>query len=70
MDNALSGEFGITIPLSGGGKAAIGHESANHAKKTLGVMTSPDGNSDASIQMSQEKAQQWINAVRNGHLHH
>jgi hypothetical protein len=33
-------------------------------------MTLPDGNSNASIQLMQEKAQTWINAIRNGHLHH
>jgi hypothetical protein len=33
-------------------------------------MTSPDGDSAVSIQMMQEKTQAWINAVRNGHLHH
>ncbi len=32
-------------------------------------MTSPDGNSTASIALMQEKAQHWINAVCNGHLH-
>ncbi len=40
-----------------------------HAEKTLGAMTSPNGNSDLAIEMMQEKVQQWINAVRNGHLH-
>jgi hypothetical protein len=32
-------------------------------------MTSPDSDSTASISMMQEKAQQWVNAVCNGHLH-
>ncbi len=32
-------------------------------------MTLPDGNSNASIQLMQEKAQNWINSVRNRHLH-
>jgi hypothetical protein len=32
-------------------------------------MMSPDGNSNLAIEMMQKKAQQWINAVRNGHLH-
>ena len=32
-------------------------------------MTFSDGNSTTSIAMMQEKAQKWINAVRNGHLH-
>ncbi len=48
---------------------AISHKSAKHGEKTLGAMTSLDGNSAASIKMIQEKAQQWINAVQNGHLH-
>jgi hypothetical protein len=63
------GEFGITVPLPGGKAVRIEHKSINHAEKTLGAMTSPDRNSAASLQMIQEKAQQWTNAVRNGHLH-
>ena len=59
----------MSMPLPGGGKAAISHKSVNHAEKTLGATTSPDGNSAASIHMMQEKAQQLINSVRNGHLH-
>jgi hypothetical protein len=39
-------------------------------EKTLRAMTSPDRNSGTSLQMIQEMAQQWINAVRNGYLHH
>ncbi len=33
-------------------------------------MTSQDGNSSASIRMMLDNAQQWINDVRGGHLHH
>jgi hypothetical protein len=65
----IGGEFRITVPLLGGGKAAISHKSISHAKKTLRAMTSLDGNSSTSIQMMQDKAQQWINDVRSGHLH-
>jgi hypothetical protein len=54
----------MSVPLPGGGKAAISHKSVNHAKKTLGAMTSPDGNSAACIRMMLEKAQKWINSVR------
>jgi hypothetical protein len=57
------------VPLLGGGNAAISHKRVNHAEKTLGAMTSLDGNSGTSIQMMQEKTQQWVNLVRNGHLH-
>jgi hypothetical protein len=69
-NNSLKGEFGITVLLPRGSKAVIDHKSIDHAEKTLGAMTSLDGNSCPSLQMIQEKAQQWINAVRNGHLHH
>ncbi len=41
----------------------------SHAEKNLGTMTSLDGDSRAVIVMIQEKAQQWVNNVRNGHLH-
>jgi hypothetical protein len=67
--NNLGGEYGITVPLPGGSKAAISHKSVGHAKKTLGAITYLDGNSSASIRMMQDKAHQWINNVRNGHLH-
>ncbi len=69
-ENNIHGEYGITLPLPGGRKAAISHKSITHAEKTLGAMTSPDGDSIASICMMQDKAQQWINDVRGGHLHH
>jgi hypothetical protein len=69
LDNSLKGKFGVTVPLPGGGAAPMDHKSVNHAKKTLGSMTSPDGDSSAGIRMIQEKAQSWINVVRNGHLH-
>ncbi len=59
----------LTVPLPGGGNAPIDHKPVEHAEKTLGAMSSPDGNCAAAIGMMQEKAQQWIDAVRNGHLH-
>ncbi len=65
----IGGEFGITVPLPGSRKAAISHKSNSHAEKTLRAMTSLDGNSSASIQMVQDKAQQWVNNVCSGHLH-
>jgi hypothetical protein len=68
-NNTLRGEFGVTVPLPGGKAATIEHKSVDHTEKTLGAMTSPDGDGAASIQMMQEKTQAWINAVRNGHLH-
>jgi hypothetical protein len=63
----LNKDFGITVPLPGYGQASICHKLVNHAEKTLGTMTAPDRNRRASIDMMQEKAQMWVNDVRNGH---
>jgi hypothetical protein len=67
--NASKQELGITVPLPGGGRASINHKPVEHAEKTLGGMTLPKGNINLAIEMMQEKAQQWINAVRTRHLH-
>ncbi len=67
--NVQKAEFGVTVPLPGRGKAGFGHRLVCHAKKSLGAMTSPDGISQASILIMQEKTQQWVNNVPNGHLH-
>jgi hypothetical protein len=68
-NNKIRGEFGATVPLPQNGRAPIAHSPVTHSEKTLGAMTSPDGSSRALIKMMQEKAQQWVNDVRNGHLH-
>ena len=68
-DNTVHGNVGVNVPLPGGTEAPIAHKKVDHAEKTLGAMTSPDGKSVASIAMMQEKAQGWINAVRGGNLH-
>jgi hypothetical protein len=67
--NIIRGDFDITVPLPGGRKVAITHKGINHAEKTLRAMMSLDSDSSASIQMMQDKAQQWINNMRSGHLH-
>jgi hypothetical protein len=68
-ENSTRDDLRITVPLPNGSSELISHKKVSHAEKTLGAMTSPDGNSTASIAMMQEKAQKWINVVRNGHLH-
>ncbi len=69
-DNSIRGDFRVTVPLPGGAKAGIGHRPVTHLEKMLGVMTSPNGDSSGSLSMMQNKAQQWIDLVWNGHLHH
>jgi hypothetical protein len=44
-NNTLNGNFGIKVPLPRGEEAPISHKSVDHAEKTLGAMTLPDGNS-------------------------
>jgi len=68
-DNSLNGIFGVTVPLSEGGCASIAHHPVTHSEKTLGAMTPPDGDSSSAIRQMQEKAQHWVDSVRNGHLH-
>ncbi len=68
-ENNRKEEFGITVPLPGGKEVPIDHKSVGHAEKTLGAITSPSGDSSASLTMIKEKAHTWIDAVRNGHLH-
>ena len=66
--NHLKGEFGMTVPLPNGTHAPITHHPVDHAEKTLGAMTAPDGNCKASITMMQSKGQDWVDDIRRGHL--
>ena len=67
--NEVKPELGLSVPLPGGGSAGISHKPAQHAEKTLGAMTSPDGSCRAAITMMQDKAQKWVHDVRTGKLH-
>jgi hypothetical protein len=68
-NNSINGRNRVTVPLSGGGSTAIVHCPITHAEKTLGNLTSPDGGSSGAILQMQEKVQQWVDTVRNCHLH-
>jgi hypothetical protein len=50
-------EYGVTVPLPGRREAPIDHKSVDHAEKTLGATTSPNGDSHASLSLMKEKAQ-------------
>jgi hypothetical protein len=56
-NNSDQDNLGITVPLPSGLNEPISHKRVTHAEKTLGAVTSPDGNSAASIQMMQDEAQ-------------
>ncbi len=68
-DNSISGSYGVTVPLPREGSAAIAHRPISHAEKAIGALTSLDSDSASAILQMQEKAQQWVDAVRNSHLH-
>ena len=67
-NNHLNGNFGIKVPLPNKPAAEISHHPVSHSEKTLGAMTSPDGNSKASTALMQEKAQGWVNDIKVGNL--
>ena len=67
--NENKAELGVSVPLPGGGRAGIGHKLVSHTEKTLGTITSPDGNSRTAITMMQDKVQRWVTNVQNGKLH-
>jgi len=67
-NNHMNGNFGIKVPLPNEPPAEIKHHPVSHSEKTLGAMTSPDGNSKASIALMQEKAQSWVNDIKVGNL--
>ncbi len=69
QDNSINGRFGVTVPLPGGISTAIAQRPVSHAEKTLSTMTFPDGTSSSAMQQMQEKAQQWVDAFRNEHIH-
>ncbi len=62
-NNSILSNFGVTVPLPGGEAAGIGHRPVTHLEKTLGAMTSPNGNSYGTIRMMQERTQQWVDSV-------
>ncbi|KAL9190098.1 hypothetical protein ACHAXT_007309 [Thalassiosira profunda] len=68
-NNHLDGDFGISVPLPDRSRAPIKHIPVDAAEKTLGVMSAVNGSGAASIKLMQDKAQGWVNDLRNGHLH-
>ncbi len=70
VQGGIVDNFGVEVPLPGGSSTTIAHRPVTHAEKTLGAMTSPNGNCLAAIQMMHEKARHWIDSIKNGQLYH
>jgi hypothetical protein len=57
------------VPLQDGTMAPISHLAANDAKKILGVVTCPSGNSAGGLCQMKERATKWFNSLTAGCLH-
>ena len=58
----------LGVPMPNGDLVKIDHLSVNTAKETLGVWTSPDGQSSQLLTAIQTKAQSWIDRAKEGKL--
>ena len=59
-------ELKITNP--DGTKSPIKQEKVTESKKTLGIYDSPSGGNEGDLSYILEKATQWVNRMKNGHL--
>jgi hypothetical protein len=67
-ENHTRPQFKMVVPLPDGSTAVINHLPITEAKETLGVISSPDGNSKGAILAMQEKAQEWVDKAQEGLL--
>ncbi len=51
-----------------GTKSLIKQEKVTESKKTLGMYDSPPGGNEGHLSYILEKATQWANRMKNGHL--
>ena len=58
------------VLLLDGTMSPISHLAVNDAKKTLGVVTCPSGNSAGGLRQMKEKATKWFNSLTVGRLYH
>ena len=61
-------DFDISVPMSDISQVHIEHAAVDTAKETLGVWTSPLGDSKASLETMQNKADEWIASEKKGTL--
>jgi hypothetical protein len=58
----------MVVPLPDGSVAKIDHLPVTESKETLGVTSSPVGDAAGGLVAMQEKAQEWIDKAKEGHL--
>ena len=66
--NHTKPEFEMVVPLPDKSVAKIDHLPVTESKETLGVISSPVGDAAGGLVAMQEKAQEWIDKAKEGHL--
>ena len=61
-------EFDLFVPTPDGSFAGIEHLPVDEPKKTLGVFTCPTGNAAGALQSIRDKAQDWVDRAKEGHI--
>ena len=59
---------GLQVKDSEGNAKVIEKLAASDSRRTLGVRLAPDGNNEAEVKFLRERAQNWADRVRTGHL--
>jgi hypothetical protein len=67
-DNHTKPEYEMKVPLPDGSVAKIDHLPVTELKETLGVISSPVGDAAGGLVAMKEKAQEWIDKAKGGHL--
>ena len=65
-ENHTKPEFEMVVPLPDGTVATIDHLPVTESKEMLGVISSPVGDAAGGLVVMQEKAQEWIDKVKEG----
>ena len=60
--------FDISVPIPDGSQVQIEHAAVDTSKETLGVWKIPIGDSKASLETIQNKADEWIARANEGTL--
>ena len=66
--NHEAAEYAMVVPMPDGTHAPIEHLPATQVRETLGVWSSPDGNSVEILKKMSEKGQAWVEQAREGNL--
>ena len=61
-------DFQMVVPMPDGSDAEIEHLPVTESRETLGVWSSPVGNTDGAMQRLKTKAQEWVSRAKEGKI--